>query len=131
MRLERIFRYRVIRLLQVVLPVFVIVLICVPAWNYCSRRIQKSESSRLGVKLPSGVSVRTEGFTYSSSEGARTRFVVHAKQSLGFKDDKYILQDVDVTVYGATDHDPPRTIRGDKCVYNQTTNDFTCDGNVD
>src|SRR5258708_4368552 len=98
MRLEGIFTHRVVRFLQFVLPILVIALTIVPAWNYYARRALKSDSPRSGVKLPSGVSVRTDGFTYSSSEGERTRFVVHAKQSLGFKDNKYILQDVDVTV---------------------------------
>ena len=131
MRLERIFTYRIIRLLQVLLPVLLISLIAVPAWNYYARLTNKIDSPRNGVKLPSGVSVRTEGFTYSSSEGGRTRFVVHAKQSLGFKDEKYILQDVDVTIYGTSDQEPARTIRGDKCIYDQSTNDFTCSGKVE
>ena len=130
MRLERIFTHRVVRLLQLTLPILVIVLVAIPAWNYYSRRVQKAGSPRVGIKLPSGVSVRTEGFTYSVTEGARTKFTVHAKQSLGYQDDKYILQDVDVTVYGATEQEPARTIHGKNCTYNQATNDFTCTGDV-
>jgi len=131
MRLERIFRHRVVRLLRVVLPILVIVLIAVPGWNYYARIAHKAASPRTEAKLPLGVSVRTDGFTHLSSEGGRTRFTVHAKQSLGYKDDKYILQDVDVIVYGATEQDPARNIRGKNCTYDQATNNFTCRGNVE
>ena len=47
--------------------------------------------SKVVPKLPGGVSVRTDGFTYSRTEAGQTKFTIHAKQSLGFKDDKYIL----------------------------------------
>src|SRR5262245_15203757 len=122
MRLERVFAHRVIRLLQLTLPILVIVLVAIPAWNYYSRRVQKTGSPKAGLQFPSGVSVRTEGFTYSITEGARTKFTVRAKQSLGYQDDKYMLQDVDVTVYGTTEQEPPRTIHGKNCTYNQATN---------
>jgi len=131
MRLERIFTHRVIRLGQAVLPILVVALVAVPAWNYYGRRAQKNDSPRGGPKLPSGVSVRTEGFKYVVEEGGRTKFVVRAKQSLAFKDDKYILQDVDATIFGSTEQDPPRTIHGANCTYNQVTNDFNCSGNVE
>jgi len=131
MRLERVFTHRVIRFLRVVLPILVIVLVAIPAWNYYARRVQKADSPRTGAKLPSGVSVRTEGFTSARTEGGRTQFTVRARQSLGYKDDKYILQDVDVTVYGATERDPARNIHGKNCTYDEATNDFTCNGDVE
>jgi len=131
MRLERVLTHRVIRILRVVLPILVIGLIAIPGWNYYARRVQKSASTRLGTKLPSGVSVRTEGFTYAATEGGRTKFTVHAKQSLRFEDEKYILQDVDVVVNGATEQEPTRNIQGKNCAFNQATNDFTCDGNIE
>src|SRR5262249_39337119 len=131
MRLERVFRHRVVRVLQVTLPIVVIVLATIPAWNYYGRRAQRSASSRLGAKLPSGVSVRTNGFAFTRTEAGRTQFTVHAQQSLGYQDDKYMLQDVDVLVYGATERDPTRKIRGKHCTFDQTTNDFTCSGNVE
>jgi LPS export ABC transporter protein LptC len=130
-RLERLLTHRIIRVLQGVLPILVVALIAVPAWNYYGRREVKDSSPKSGAKLPSGVSVRTEGFTYSRTEGGRTQFTVHAKQSLAFKDDNYILRDVDITIYGATDKDPPRIIRGNNCTYDQASNDVTCDGNVE
>src|SRR5262249_565612 len=130
MRLERVFTHRVIRLLQLTLPILVIVLVAIPAWNYYSRRGPKTEFAKLLLQLPRGGSVRTEGFTYSSTEGARTKFTVRAKQTLGYQDDQYMLQDVDVTVYGDTEQEPARTIHGKNCNYNQSTNDFTCNGDV-
>src|SRR5262245_22900598 len=131
MRLKRIFTHRVIRFRQVVLPMRVIVLISVPAWNYYARRVQKGASPRAGMKLPRGVSVRTDGFTYAATEGGRTKFTVHAKQSLRFEDEKYTLQDVDVVVYGATDREPTRNIRGKTCKFDQATNDFVCNGEIE
>jgi LPS export ABC transporter protein LptC/lipopolysaccharide transport protein LptA len=130
MRLERIFRHRIIRLLRLVLPILVLALIAIPAWNFYARRVQRNDSPRSGVKLPSGVSVRTEGFNYERSEGGRPQFTVRARQSLGYKDEKYILQDVDVTIYGTTDQDFDRQVHGDNCSYDEATNDFTCNGNV-
>ena len=131
MRLERVFTHRVIRFFQVVLPILVIGLIAVPAWNYYAKRVQKGPLARLGAKLPSGVSVRTEGFTYAATEGGRTKFTVHAKQSLRFEDEKYTLQDVDVVVYGASESEPARNVRGKFCTFDQATNDFTCNGNIE
>src|SRR5205823_3284758 len=64
-------------------------------------------------------------------EGQRTVFTVHAKSNLGFKDNKGVLQDVDVIIYGATEKDPSRTIRGDSCTYDRDTNDFQFIGNVE
>src|SRR5262245_46449981 len=108
MRLERVFTHRIVRLLQVILPILVVALIAIPAWNYYAKRALKTDSPRRGINLPSGVSVRTDGLTYSTSEGGRTRFVVNAKQSLGFKDEKYVLKDVDVKVFGEKPEDPIR-----------------------
>jgi lipopolysaccharide export system protein LptA len=130
MRLERLFTHRLVRVLRIVLPLVVIVLVAVPAWNYLVRRAQRSDSSRRATQLPRNVSVHTEGFTFSRTAGGRTLFTVHAKSNLGFKDNKGVLEDVDVTIYGATGNDPPKTIRGNQCTYNQETNDFQFDGNV-
>src|ERR1043165_4508033 len=119
MRLERIFTHRLIRAFRVVLPALVLVLVAIPAWNYLARRAQKTGLPALGRKLPNGVSVHTEGFTYSQTVGGRTQFTVHAKQSVGSKDNKYALEDVDVTVFGAADTDPTRKIRSRNCTYDQ------------
>jgi lipopolysaccharide export system protein LptA len=130
MRLERLFTHRLIRVLRVLLPVVVVVLTAVPAWNYLARRVQKSESLGRGPQLPRNVSVHTEGFTFSRTAGGKTLFTVHAKSNLGFKDNKDVLEDVDVIVYPATANEPPKTIRGKKCTYDQETDDFQFEGDV-
>src|SRR5262249_42427860 len=120
-----IFTHRVIRFLQVTLPILVVVLVAIPAWNYYGKRVHKAVSPRIGTKLPRGVSVRSDGFSYSRTDGGRTKFTVHAKQSLGYEDDnKYIRQEVDVVVHGATERPPPQNTRGKNCAFNQATNDF-------
>jgi lipopolysaccharide export system protein LptA len=129
-RLERIFTHRLVRTLQLLLPILVIALVAIPAWNYFAKLSQKSTPSRQARQLPAGVSVHTEGFTLSQTEGGRTSYTVRAKTYLGVKDHKSMLEDVDVTVYGATEKDPTRTIRGKHCTYDQETNDFECNGDV-
>src|SRR5947209_19605153 len=130
MRLERLFTHRLIRVLRVLLPFVVLVLVAVPAWYYFVRRAQRQESVRRGRQLPRDVSVHTEGFTFSRTAGGKTLFTVHAKSNLGFKDNKGVLEDVDVIVYPATSDERPKTIRGKKCTYDQETNDFQFDEDV-
>jgi LPS export ABC transporter protein LptC/lipopolysaccharide transport protein LptA len=130
MRLERLFTHRLIRILRVLLPVVVIALAVIPGWNYLARRVQNPESVRRAPQLPRNVSMHTEGFTFSRTAGGKTLFTVHAKSNLGFKDNKDVLEDVDVIVYPATANDQPKTIRGRKCTYDQQTNDFQFDGDV-
>src|SRR2546422_9406572 len=131
MRIERLFIHRLVRVLRIVLPLVVLALAAVPAWNYLARRAQKSEAIRRGIQLPRDVSVHTEGFTLSRTAGGKTLFTVHAKSNLGFKDNKGILEDVDVTVYSSMENEPPKTIRGKRATYDQATNDFRFNGNVE
>ena len=130
--LERLFIHRFVRILRVVLPILVLALAAVPAWNYLVRRAQQtSESLRRGTQLPRNVSVHTEGFTFSRTEGGKTLFTIHAKSNLGLKGNKGVLEDVDVIVYGSTENEPPKKIRGKNCTYDQETNDFQFNGNVE
>src|SRR5215813_3939672 len=130
MRLERIFTHRLVRTLQSLLPILVIAFVAIPTWNYFAKLSQKSGPSRQARQLPAGVSVHTEGFTFSQTEGGRTSYTVRARTYLGDKENKSMLEDVVVTVFGATEKDPTRTIRGKHCTYDQTTNDFECNGDV-
>src|SRR5215831_15412738 len=131
MRLKRIFIHRVFRLLRWVLPVLVIALVAIPVRNYVTGRVPKLDSLVSVRKLPSGVSLHTEGFTYSRTEGESTKFTVRAKQQVGYKGDKYMLEDVDVVVFGETEKDPPRNIRGKYCSIDQESSDFDCNGMVE
>jgi lipopolysaccharide export system protein LptA len=131
MRLQRVFIHRLVRFLRVILPLVVVALVAVPGWNYLTRRAERYDATRRAVQLPKDVSVHTEGFTFSRTEGGRTLFTVHAKSNLGFKDNKGILEDVDVTVYSTVENEPPRTIRSKRATYDQATNDFQFNENVE
>jgi len=130
MRLERLFTHRLVRVLRITIPLLVVVLVAIPTWNYYMRHMQGVATRRQPARLPSGVSVHTDGFTFSQTEGGRTSYTVRAKTYLGDKDNKSMLEDVDVTVYGATEKDPTRTITGKRCTYDQDTSDFQCNGDV-
>ncbi len=114
MPLERIFIHRLIRLLRVAIPILLAAFIAIPAWNYVSRRGQKSQLQR-AEELPNNLATRTEGFTFSRTEGGKTLFTIHARTNFGFKDNKYMGEDVDVTVYGTTENESARRIRAKSC----------------
>jgi hypothetical protein len=110
MRLEKLFIHRLIRLMRFGIPLLLIVLVAIPVWNFVSRRSSRPPAAP-AQQFPRDLSVLTEGVTFSRTEGGRTQFTVHAKSNLGFKDNKNLLEDVDVTVFGATEGEPTRRIR--------------------
>lgn len=131
MRLERLFTHRLIRALRIAIPLLVIVLVAIPAWNYLSRRRGQPEPPVESNQLPGDLAVRTEGFTFSRTEGGRTLFTIRANRNLGFKDNRNMLEDVDVTVFGATENEPVRRIRSKQCSYDQETGDIRFEGDVE
>ena len=64
------------------------------------------------------------------TEGGKTLFTIRANTSLGYKDNRYQLEDVDVTVNGQTPSESPKRIRSKYCSYDQQSNDFKFQGNV-
>ena len=130
MRLERIFTPRLIRALRVAIPALLLVLIAIPAVNYFSRR-NAEPPSRPARQLPTDLAVRTEGFTLSRTEGGKTLFTVRAKTNLGFKDNRNMLEDVDVIVYGESETDSAKRIRSKYCSYDEQSQDFRFEGDVD
>ena len=58
-------------------------------------------------------------------------FTIRANTTLGYKDNRYQLEDVDVTVNGQTPSESPKRIRSKYCSYDQQSNDFKFQGNVD
>jgi LPS export ABC transporter protein LptC/lipopolysaccharide transport protein LptA len=113
------------------LPILVVALLAVLLRNYLESRVPNLASGTAVRRLPSGVSVHTEGFTYSQTEGGRTRFTVRAKQQVGYENNRYILEDVDVFVFGDTEKDPTRTVQGKACTIDKDTSDFECNGDVE
>src|SRR5262249_40444620 len=82
-------------------------------------------------KLPKDLSVRTDDFTFSRyTPAGRALFTVHSKTNLGFIDNRNILEDVDVTIYGDKDTDPVRTVTSKECNYDQKTDYILCKGHV-
>src|SRR6202042_2454003 len=110
MRLERVFTHRIIRVLQFVLPLVVGVLIAIPSWNYWTRLKDQKQAPK-SSPLAKGLAPLFEGLTFTQKDGNRKVFTVHAKSDLGYNDNKSLIQDVDVTIYGEKETDPPRHVK--------------------
>lgn len=130
MPLKKEFTHRLIKGFQVVLPVVVLALVVFAAWSYWSKMRVKPRLPDLS-KLPKEISLRTENFNFSKTQGDRTLFTIHARTNLGFSDDRNMLQEVDVIIYGDNPSDPPRNLKARECSYNQKTDDIECSGNVE
>src|SRR5580704_3434507 len=123
MRLERLFTHRIIRFLQYVLPLVVGVLIAIPSWSYWTRLKDQKQPPK-SSPLAKGLDRLFEGLTFTQKNGNRKVFTVHAKSDLGYSDNKSLVQDVDVTIYGDKDSDPPRHVKSKQCSYDQKSNDI-------
>ena len=130
MALQRIVTHRLLGALRLVIPLVVLVLVAIPSWNYLSRRV-RVELPRVTKDLPKNLEVRTEGYKYSRTEGGKTLFTIRANTTVGYKDNRYQLEDVDVTVNGETGSETPKRIRSKYCSYDQQSNDFKFQGNVE
>src|SRR5215469_12142510 len=130
MPLKKEFTHRLIKTFQFVLPVVVVALVVSVAWNYWTKVRFKPRLPNLS-KLPKELSLRTENFNFSKTQGERTIFTIHADTNLGFSDDKNRLEGVDVIIYGDNPSDPPRKLKSKHCTYNQKTDDMECSGNVE
>src|SRR2546426_10601150 len=76
MNLERVFIHRLGRVLRVLLPLVVVGLASVPAWNYLVCRAQRGSGSiRSGTQLPREFSVYNERFTVSRPAMGRNLFM--------------------------------------------------------
>src|SRR5262245_49923238 len=131
MRLEKLFIYRFISLLRWTIPVVVLLLAVVPVWNYLKQRSARPLQPQQAKQLLRDLAVRTEGFTFSRTERGKTLYTIRASTNLGFKDNKNMLEDVDVTVYGKTDDEPVRRIHSKFCSYDQQSNDIRFEGDVE
>src|SRR5262245_8083305 len=130
MELKKIVGHRLVRALRIVTPILVVILLAITTVNYLSRKRDQTPSPE-AQSLPKDLAVLTEGFTFSRSEGGRTLFSIKAKRNLGFTDNKYMLEDVDVTVNGATDAAAFQRIRSKNCSYDEATNNIGFTGEVE
>ena len=131
MRLERIHPYHLVRVFRVIVPLVVLALISVLVWNYRSRPGENPAGLATPPKLVENVSELAEEIKFSQTRDGRTVFTVEARTNLGFTDGRNVLEDVTVVLYGEDDLVPERRIHGDRCGYDQETNDIECDGNVE
>jgi lipopolysaccharide transport protein LptA len=129
MPLERVLTHQLIRTLRLTLPLVIVALVAVPSWNYWIRRGYPRAQQR-PQQLSKDLAVKTDGFTFSRTEGGRTVFTARARTNLGFKDNKDIFQDVDVLVYGDTESDPVRRITSKECHYDEQSGDILFLGGV-
>ena len=130
MRLEKIHSYHLIRVLRVVVPMVVLVLVAIPAWNYWSRPPEEVVFDQPLPELVENIAALQEGFKLSHVEGERTVFTVEARTNLGFTDGKSLLEDVTVTFFGEEGDQLERRISSDRCGYDQDTGDISFDGNT-
>ncbi len=131
MRLERLFTHRLVRILRFVLPVLVMVLIAIPAWNYWARIRHSPQQGPRPPQLPPELALKTDDFNFEKTEGNRTLFRIHARTNLGFTDKKNMLQDVDVTIFGDKEGEPARILKSKGCDYDQKTENILCKGDVE
>ncbi len=122
--------HRLVRALRIVIPALLVMLIGLAAFSYWSRRDQQAVAPRAQI-LPQDLAVLTEGFTFSRTEGGRTLFSIKAKTNLGFTDNRYMLEDVEVIVNGATVDDPVQHVRSKTCSYDEAVNDIRFTGAVE
>lgn len=131
MRLQRLFVHRLVRVLQIIVPVFLAVLVAIPAWNYWTRQQDQSAPPVRVEPLPDELAALTEGFTFTRTEGGRPRFSITARMNLGFKDNRHMLEDVDVRVFAEQDGQPGSRIRSRRCDYEKDSGDIRFAGSVD
>jgi lipopolysaccharide export system protein LptA len=94
-------QYRHIRLTRVVVAVGIVAILSVTIWNYV-RHFHQLEASKQVVPniVPSNAENATVGFHYSKIESGQTVYSIKAWRNLGMKDNKNILEDVEILVYG-------------------------------
>jgi lipopolysaccharide export system protein LptA len=123
-------QYRHIRITRVVVVVALIALVAVTSWSYL-RRLYRAKADKQVIPsiLPSNAENATVGFNYTKIESGRTIYSVKAWRNLGLKDNKNILEDVEVLVFGKNGdrYDRIHSARAD---YDQDAGTVTFKGDV-
>src|SRR5688572_25015655 len=131
MKLKRTGFYRLTRILSWVLPVVIFTFVFIAAWSYLARTRDSHALGRGDVTaLPPGLEVTTDGPVYRVSKGNRDIFLIHAREMLSYKDNRTVLEDVDVLIYSQREGDPDRWIRGGECSHHEITNHILCNRDV-
>lgn len=107
-------------------------LIAIVAGGYFVRReLQARRAARNApAPVPIAVEKSSQQFSYSKQEGPRTIFTIRAAQATQFRNDsRAVLQDVWLTIYGATSARADN-IHTQSCDYDQASGKIVCSGNV-
>ncbi len=93
--------YRHIRASRLVVAIAIVIIIAMTAMSYF-RHVARLRASRQDIPniLPQNAENATVGFNYSKIESGQTVYSIKAWRNLGLKDNKNILEDVEVIVYG-------------------------------
>lgn len=108
------------------------ILIAIVAGGYFVRReLQARRAARNApAPVPIAVEKSSQQFSYSKQEGPRTIFTIRAAQATQFRNDsRAVLQDVWLTIYGATGARADN-IHTQSCDYDQASGKIVCSGNV-
>ena len=130
MKLKRIAVYRATRMLSWVLPVVILALVSIAAWSYWARTREGQVLARTVDELPADLAFSTDGLQYEASDGNKKLFLVKARKMLRFKDERKILEDVEILVYSKKAGDPDRQIRGKECRHDEKNNQVVCSRQV-
>lgn len=135
MRLQRIAFHRAVRILTGILPVVIVAFVTVAVWNYWARTRDVPAKTTLGGNpLSPDVAVHTGAFTYESAVDGKRKFSIQGTELVAFRDNRNLLSDVNVVVFGQKEGDLDRRIHGDKCSYaaegNVDSSKVRCDGHV-
>jgi len=131
MKLKRLGLYRLTRVLSWVLPVVIFAFVFIAAWSYLARTRNGQPAVHTEVEtLPPGLDVSTDGVQYVASEGDRGIFLIKGRKMLSFKDNRTVLEDVEVLIYARRPVDPDRIIRGAECSHDRLTNHIVCNRDV-
>jgi lipopolysaccharide export system protein LptA len=131
MKLRRLGLYRVTQVLSWILPAVILAFVFIAAWSYLARTRNGQPAVRGDVEtLPPGLEVSTNGVQYVASEGDRNIFLIKGRNMLSFRDNRTVLEDVEILIYSRRPDEPNRLIRGAECSHDRETNHIVCNRNV-
>ena len=131
MRLEKTFEYNLIRALRAVIPLIVLGLIAVPAWNYFFRQAEETSVPLPSPLLVEDVSGVTEDIEFVRTEAGRPVFAGRADRNLGMADGTQFYEGVNITIAGQDASTPDRLLDSDNCGVDDDTGNVRCTGNIE
>lgn len=131
MELRHIHAYNLIRVLRAVIPLAVIVLAAIPAWNYLERRASSTTDAEPSTGLVPDVREVTEDVRYGRREDGETVFSVDAARNRALADGRRVLEDVGITFPAPDPSNPDQRMDCDSSTVEEASGDITCRGGVE